>query len=139
MRRLLYILCQCSWGVIQSLVGAVLFLVFIRRPHRFYHGAVVTEWSNGGSVSLGMFIFLSDRLSERRSRCILAHEYGHTVQSLILGPLYLPVIGLPSVVWAGAPAFSRMRKKRNMSYYRLYTERWANHLGRKTTGEETPE
>ena len=139
MRRLLYILWQCSWGSIQSLAGAVIFLVFIKRPHRFYHGAVVTEWSHGGSISLGMFVFLSDRLNERRARCILAHEYGHTIQSLILGPLYLPVIGLPSVIWAGVPAFSRMRKKRNMSYYRLYTERWANHLGRRTTGEDTPE
>lgn len=30
---------------------------------------------------------------------LLVHEYGHTIQSMILGPLYLIVIGIPSTLW----------------------------------------
>ncbi len=53
----------------------------------------------------------------------LMHEYGHTLQSIILGPLFLPVVGLPSLLWAGLPVFRKYREKSAVSYYRFYTER----------------
>ncbi len=52
------------------------------------------------------------------------HEYGHTYQSRILGPFYLIVIGLPSVLSA---------LLRPAHHNRLYAERWANALA--PTGE----
>lgn len=60
---------------------------------------------------------------------LLVHEYGHTVQSLILGPLYLPVIGLPSVIWLNTPTFAARRRRERLSYYSFFTERSANWLG----------
>ncbi len=135
MRKLLYILWQCSWGCLQSLAGAFILLLNIKKPHRLYHGAVVTEWSQGGSVSLGMFIFISADKSQDMKQRLLVHEYGHTVQSLILGPLYLLVIGLPSVIWAGLPYFKNRRRRNGTSYYLLYPERWANFLGERVTKE----
>lgn len=123
MKRLLFILWQCTWGSVQSLVGAVLFLCCIGKKHYIFHGAVVTEWSCGGSVSLGQFIFLSKGREDVRP-----HEFGHSIQSLILGPLYLLVIGLPSIIWAGLPVCRSVRRKRRISYYDFYTERWANRL-----------
>ena len=135
MRKALYILWQCTWGAAQTLIGATALLFNLGKPHRMYRGAVVTEWSYGGSVSLGMFIFLSAKKEEKAKRRLLVHEYGHTVQSLILGPLYLLVIGLPSVIWAGLPALERMRRKKRISYYWLYTERWADFLGERVTKE----
>lgn len=54
----------------------------------------------------------------------IKHEKGHTIQSLILGPLYLIVIGIPSIVWAGL-----IHKHTNKSYYWFYTEAWADKLG----------
>lgn len=81
-------------------------------------------------MGLGMFIFLSESaMNGERREFTLMHEYGHTVQSCILGPLFLPVIGLPSLVWAGLPVFLRFRERRGVSYYRFYPERWANFLG----------
>ena len=84
-----------------------------------------------------MFIFVTKHTGEDLKRMITVHEYGHTIQSLILGPLYLFVIGAPSLLWAGIPAFGRMRRRRQMSYYRFYPERWANHLGEKVTNEKS--
>ncbi len=139
MRKLLYVLCQCSWGAIQTLVGAVLFLLFVTKPHRMYHGAVVTEWRAKGSISLGMFVFLSDRHGEATRERVLLHEFGHTIQSMILGPLYLLIIGLPSVIWAGMPLLVRLRSRRGISYYRMYTERWANHLSQRYIGGDVPQ
>ena len=47
------------------------------------------------------------------------HEYGHTYQSRILGPLYLIVIGIPSLLSASL---------RPGKHGQLYTERWANSM-----------
>lgn len=35
---------------------------------------------------------------EELSNQLLVHEYGHTIQSLMLGPLYLAIIGIPSTL-----------------------------------------
>ena len=123
MKKLLFVLGQCTWGSVQSLVGAVMFLCFVGKKHYIFHGAVVTEWNYGGSVSLGQFIFLSKGRDDVRP-----HEFGHSIQSLILGPLYLLVIGLPSVLWAGLPVCRSVRCRRRMSYFDFYTERWADRL-----------
>jgi hypothetical protein len=37
------------------------------------------------------------------------------------------VIGLPSIIWASF--FGEFRRKRNISYYSFYPEKWADHLG----------
>lgn len=133
-----YWLLQWTWGIIQNIAGLFLFLLNIRREHRFFHGAVVTIWNNPGySTGLGMFIFMSEKLpgdaeqGEFARTCV--HEYGHTVQSIILGPLFLLVIGLPSMLWAVIPVFKRYRREKRVSYYSFYPECWANYLGERVT------
>ena len=79
----------------------------------------------GGGVSLGEFVFLANE-STLDTR-MLSHEIGHRKQSRILGWLYLPVIGLPSVIWA--VCFKRYRIRNNVGYYSFYTESWADRLG----------
>lgn len=80
---------------------------------------------NSGSLSLGEYVFLCP--AHRGDDTVLKHEQGHTKQSYILGWLWLPVIGIPSLVWAGC--FGWLRKKYNISYYSFYTEKTADKLG----------
>lgn len=130
---------QWTWGILQNIAGGLLFLLLLRHEHRIFHGTVVTIWKSDYSMGCGMFIFLCDyglpespgSLRTRLQYDTLVHEYGHTVQSLLLGPLFLPVIALPSLLWASLPVFRKMRKRKNISYYWLYCEKWANHLGDK--------
>ena len=68
---------------------------------------------------------------------LFVHEYGHTVQSLILGPLYLIVIGMPSTLWGFLPNLHKKRKDEQISYFSFFTEGWANRLGEKVTGEKS--
>ena len=145
MKTILYILLQCTWGFLQTLLGFLHFLLFIREKHYFFHGAVVTEWKLKSSVSLGLFVFVTKEpyfyeklkhrftLQEAFSR-LLVHEYGHTIQSLLLGPLYLIVIGIPSTLWGFLPACAKKRKEHRLSYFSFFTERWANAWGEKVTG-----
>ena len=125
---------QLTWGLPQNAVGAALYACMLRGHRHRYRSALVTEWSLSSGLSLGMFVFVPRGCPQS----LLAHEYGHTIQSLILGPLYLPAIVVPSMVWAGTPSLRRMRTRRGYSYYRFYCERWANLLAMRVTGQ-TPE
>lgn len=113
------------WGIIQNLIGLVLFLCLANRKHRTFHGAVITTWKLGSSLSLGMFIFTRTPYDLK----LVLHEYGHTIQSLLIGILGPFIIGLPSLIWCGC--FKKRRDKHNVDYYSFYTEEWANRLGEK--------
>ncbi|MBR2747684.1 MAG: hypothetical protein IKD95_04970, partial [Bacteroidales bacterium] len=73
-----------------------------------------------GGISLGNFVYFRKPAYER----LLRHEAGHCRQSRILGPLYLIVIGLPSLLWA-----LWWNPGRPVPYSWFYTERWADRLG----------
>ena len=69
-----------------------------------------------GGISLGPMAFVSERSN---TPATIAHETdGHTVDSKIFGPLYLFVIGIPSILNA---AFDFTE-----CYYDFYPEKWAN-------------
>lgn len=143
LRHIFYTALQCSWGIIQTLVGAIFFCSSLNDRHIFFNGSIATFWNKPYGISLGLFIFIPPKArfynsekyqfsdSEIRER-LLVHEFGHTIQSLLLGPLYFLVIGLPSVVWG-------MVKSENRSYFSFYTESWANDLGEKYTGKKSME
>lgn len=138
-----YIILQWTWGIIQTFAGLVMFLISVREKHSFYKGAIATFWKRPFGISLGMFIFIPpkarfynpdkyDLKDEEIRERLLVHEYGHTYQSLILGPLFIPVVGIPSAIWG-------MVKKPGQSYFSFYAENWANHLGEKFTGRKSME
>ena len=77
-----------------------------------------------GSISLGEFVFLCP--SHWGDEVTLLHEDGHRKQSRLLGWLYLPVIGIPSLIWCGL--FGWYREENNVSYYAFYTEKWADAI-----------
>ena len=85
-----------------------------------------------GCVSLGMFIFVGTHkdTSRERAREIASHEYGHTLQSLLLGPLYLIAVGAPSFIWCRHYGKHRGEyAARGISYYSRYPEKQATALG----------
>lgn len=139
----IYVFLQLTWGGFQSLAGLVLFLFHLRSPHDFFHGSIRTKWSSFNGISLGLFIFTpneedSDLLQRKKnSRSLLkdqcdrisVHEYGHTYQSLILGPLYLLIIGTVSWSWARTKRYRDLRKIYGVPYSFCWTEAWANTLG----------
>ncbi len=131
MKKFFYYALQWTWGLPQNLLGLALWLCCKGQRQSSFHCAAVKRWQLGGSAGLGMFLFLGQSAPNR----VLVHEYGHSIQSLILGPFFLPVIGLPSLLWAGLPMARRYRQRRGKSYYRFYPERWANYLGNRTTGQ----
>ena len=112
------------WQLPQNVVGLLLLAWFRPEFHidfrtvRIYYA---TEMRGG--VSLGHYVLLRDTYREGGGDGEL-HEYGHSIQSRYLGPLYLLVVGIPSILWA-----VWWNSDRGVSYYSFYTERWADKLG----------
>jgi hypothetical protein len=107
------------WQLPQCLVGLVM-LPFLGKLRlvRYANYCWAFEAENmSGAISLGCLIFLS-KYSAKKETTIL-HELGHVKQSHILGPIYLFIIGIPSILWA---AFGDNDK----CYYSFYTEKGAN-------------
>ncbi len=135
-KAFLFYLIQWTWGLPVNLVGGICYIIctkILKRPHsKFgYANIAYLPWNSGG-LSLGLFIFMKDKHEipywQYNTRI---HEYGHTWQCLLLGPLYYIIIALPSVIWCSL--FNSYRKKNNVSYYWLYCENWANNWGQKAT------
>lgn len=141
-RTVTFVLClvvQWTWGIVQNLIGLAYFLAALRNRHFRFRTSIVTQWKIPFSVGCGMFVFVSNENEAPDGAVIqskwdydnLVHEYGHCIQSMLLGPLFVPVIAIPSVIWSSLPFFERFREKRKRSYYWLYCEKWANMLGDK--------
>lgn len=113
------------WQLPQNLVG-LLFLLFIQGEVKHKLGSIKFYYAKTfpGGITLGEYIIVGTK-KEKTVR----HEFGHVKQSRILGPLYLPVIGLPSVIHAGINGIINCCDKSPYGYYHLYTEAWANKLG----------
>jgi hypothetical protein len=74
------------------------------------------------AVSLGDYILVTEKPYKK----ILNHEYGHCIQSIYLGWLYLIVIGIPSATMNFLSDKNIIDSKR---YYQRWPENWADKLG----------
>lgn len=129
--KAMFMLWQWTWGLSVNLIGLLLYLVLYPKcRHERFQNAFITyvPWNRGG-LSLGLFIFMADTDREPWTYNTRIHEYGHTIQCLLLGPLYWIVVAIPSSVWCNC--FEGYRKRNNVSYYALYCESWANNWGEK--------
>jgi len=83
-------------------------------------------------VSLGWFIFWTpagNRFAELTNDCRM-HEYGHARQSAMLGPLYLLVVGIPSVMRVLYSKWYYRKYGRSWTrYFDGFPENWADRLG----------
>ena len=124
------------WQLPQSVIGTIVQYVYMHLKgdkvqvgmplmgrHPQYLIAVVFSSRMQGGLSLGDTI----TLPHSYSFSTLVHEKGHCLQSLLLGWFYLPIIGLPSILWASWHTLTKSKR----DYYSFFTERWANKLADK--------
>lgn len=122
---------QLTWGFLQSFLGFIIFCLIPKCCSKFYNGCILTEWKYYFGLSLGFFIFVPNKeiCSNYSSFNIAAHEYGHAIQSLILGPFYLLLIGLPSLIWAYLVKSNKVKKP----YLEFWIEGNASRIGERAT------
>jgi hypothetical protein len=119
------------WELPQVILAFLLKIMFIfpgATLQKFKYKGITYRIANNnvpllGGVSLGTDVFLSSVYFGRNDlEIVIKHEYGHTRQSLFLGPLYLIVVGVPSF-------FRAMTIRDKIKYYKGYPEKWADKLG----------
>ena len=119
------------WQLPQNLLGLLMFLIYRHEKEchrlngrRFYF---TTEMPSG--ISLGNYIIMNREDNEDGMK----HEFGHSIQSRMLGWFYLLVIGLPSLLWniidsvVVTPIIGY--EKSYDLYYSMPWEHWADELG----------
>lgn len=110
------------WQIPQNIIGLILRWIFPGKVYKYQGADVVVSGTFPGGISLGRTIIINNGYILDID--VWKHEYGHTRQSLYLGPLYLLIIGIPSLIWAWL-----WKPDCGRSYYSFYTEKWADKLG----------
>lgn len=115
------------WQLPQFIVGLIVFAWYrssiVESTQREY-ATIFSATRMKDCISLSPFIICS--VKSFNNDVDKNHEYGHVKQSLILGPLYLIVIGIPSIIWAACYKYDENNPN---GYFDFYTEKWANKLG----------
>jgi hypothetical protein len=113
------------WQLPQNLLGFFLLLFYKEKNSVLYKGKKIRVCEGfPGGISLGNTVIVSKFPYNKPTWDIVKHEWGHTRQSLFLGPFYLIVIGVPSAIWA-----LWWRRHCNVEFSSFYTEKWADKLG----------
>ncbi|MCP5064643.1 MAG: hypothetical protein GY936_19580 [Ignavibacteriae bacterium] len=123
------------WELPQNLSGLVVYLLNKKKiiSVRKINGRLLFKNPNFG-VSLGNYIFWTLSINDRNADIPinLKHEFGHSVQSQLFGPLYLIVVGIPSISRVFySRIFYSVKKQEWTNYYKGFPEKWADSLGLK--------
>jgi len=123
------------WELPQSTLGAVLYMAVDLAGRTRSVARREGRWlieSPGLAISLGHFVFWCEGASAYAflDSATRDHEWGHTFQSRVLGPLYLPVVGLSSSARvAYAVAYRAATGHRWRGYFDGFPEAQADRLG----------
>lgn len=144
---ILYYILSIVWQpqVLLGLMTLIFVLVFGRndisdktlylKGHIFFYVLVdKNKWMRNMNFAIGPIavIFLPEKYAKvlttsmtREVDIIIKHLYGRGKQSLYLGPLYIPIILLPVMIWRFYVIITDKEKDR----YLFWIERWADKLG----------
>lgn len=114
------------WELPQNIIGAIVKAVSNAKFCTTYEDVNVYTWNMMAGLSLGKYIFTPFEEKHMKFNYVkehVRHEYGHCLQSRMLGWFYPIIISLPSLLWAAS-----FDPEEGVSYYSFYTERWADRL-----------
>lgn len=131
MIKFIYWFISLTWGCIMTFIGLIssLFLLIIGyRPYKVGYTFYFKVGRSWGGLTLGTVIIVS----ENHSPHTLKHEYGHTIQNLIFGPIEL-FIGIASAsrYWYRELKYYRKNKQPSTTYDSIWFEGQATRLGNK--------
>lgn len=131
---IVYWLISLTWGILLTFVGflvAVFSVVFLKgKLHRNGFSFIVEVGSGSwGGICIGAFA-LCYRCSETNPdyyEHVRRHEFGHSVQHLIFGPLQLFIVEIPSAIryWK----YRLHREDQHEPYDAIWFERTASEWG----------
>lgn len=106
------------WQLPQIVLGLLLRAIYKGHDSVFKDAIVRRSTKFLGGISLGKYIIVNQWAKRER----VMHEYGHCVQSKRWGWLYLPVVGLSSLI------HTMLCKEESYLACKFWTERRANEI-----------
>lgn len=98
MKRTLFYVLSCTWGCLMTLAGALVAAALItfgkKKPTKEGPCWCFVIGKNWGGVSLGPVMLMSP--ANYAAGRTVKHEFGHSLQNCLWGPLFPFVIALPS-------------------------------------------
>lgn len=93
----LYYILNCTWGCIMTLIGSIVALALLcvgKKPQRHAGSIYFNVGKSWGGVELGCF-FLTDSNNSTHTK---NHEFGHSLQNCLWGPLFPAIVCIPSAI-----------------------------------------
>lgn len=123
-----------TWGLIMTLIGlvvALFMLLTFHKPKKFHYFIYFEFGKSWGGVSFGP-IFIKCKNS---TKSLMQHESGHSIQNILLGPIFPFLIAIPSAIryWYRELVYKVNNKKyqRLPDYDAIWFEGWATKIGEK--------
>ena len=131
--RVMFYLLSFTWGLLWTMLGLltalVIVIVFVKEVKvTKFQGRLRIHFRNRdfGGASMGVVIITSGNFDDIE---LIRHELGHTVQSAWLGPLFIPLIAIPSAIRYQYRTWTK--KPLKTKYDDIWFEGWATRLGYK--------
>lgn len=129
--RTQYYVLSWTWGIFMTAVGCLVggFLSFLHEPCSHKHGWYFVVGEGWGGVSLGPITIVSREYDQHT----LDHEFGHSLQNCVYGPLTIFLVAIPSAVryWYRKWLRATFPMKTLPSYYSIWFEDQASRWGEK--------
>jgi len=129
LNRFLYLFLNLTWGLLTTLVGYLVLIVLLPFGKvRKHNGILYLAFKHksrsyyGWGFSIGMVFFTYTAEPDRK---LMDHEYGHTVQNAIFGPLMPFIVLIPS----GIRFWYRRIFKIKTPYDSIWFEETATSIG----------
>lgn len=142
MNKALYWLIQCTWGGLMTLIGlvaAAFTICFLHgKAHKNGYSFIVEIGGNWGGVNLGA-ISLCGSYSQEDGPCYdphwfehtRRHEFGHSIQNMIMGPLFPFIVAIPSACRYHYQNYRTSKGLPNADYDSIWFEGTATKWGTK--------
>lgn len=140
---------SCTWGIIMTTIGAVatvgLNLIKVIgtwfgkelkiKTHRNSCSFITEIGGNWGGLELGAFALCGNYSKNNKAwfAHTRKHEFGHAIQHLYMGPLFIFIVGIPSAAryWYQRIMRKRGKKFPNDWYDSIWFEGGATRTGEK--------
>lgn len=107
----LYYILNCTWGCIMTFIGAVVALALLcvgKKPQKHAGCTYFNVGKSWGGMELGCF-FLTDSNDSKHTK---NHEFGHSLQNCLWGPLFPFVVCIPSAIRYWLREFKTQKSKK---------------------------
>ena len=97
MNKITYYILSFTWGILLNLAGCIaacILLLLGYKPKKWLYGYYFEIGRSWGGLESGIFFFCQENPSDT----LRNHEFGHSIQNCYLGPLFIPIIFIPSAI-----------------------------------------